>query len=169
MNFEPKVSINRKAMQARVISRRSCAALADVLGNGLTQERVRRLLMHSSSSAMDALPDDWAAGLPQQAGLFSVDQWRRALQSARGQRSDPDAAERTLIPMLELLATGLANAEQAGKPFSAARQSAPRPARLSLKKRGPCVESVGRRNPQVTAAVSPPFWRVGRFLSTRNP
>src|SRR5216684_6641285 len=95
----------------------SCAALADVLGNGLNQERVRRLLMHSSSSAMGALPDDWAAGLPQQAGLFTVDQWRRALQSARGRRSDPDAAERTLIPMLELLATGIANAEQAGKSF----------------------------------------------------
>jgi hypothetical protein len=95
----------------------SCAALADVLGNGLNQERVRRLLMHSSSSAMNALPDDWAAGLPQQAGLFTVDQWRRALQSARGRRSDPDAAEQTLIPMLELLATGLANAEQAGKTF----------------------------------------------------
>src|SRR5229473_1741416 len=95
----------------------SCAALADVLGNGVNQERVRRLLMHSSSSAMGALPDDWAAGLPQQAGLFTVDQWRRALQSARGRRSDPDAAERTLIPMLELLATGIANAEQAGKSF----------------------------------------------------
>ena len=95
----------------------SCAALADVLGNGLNQERVRRLLMHSSSSAMGALPDDWAAGLPQQAGLFTVDHWRRALQSARGRRSDPDAAERTLIPMLELLATGIANAEQAGKSF----------------------------------------------------
>jgi hypothetical protein len=95
----------------------SCAALADVLGNGLTQERVRRLVMHCSSSAMGALPDDWAAGLPQQAGLFTVDQWLRALQSARGRRSDPDAAEQTLIPKLELLATGIANAEQAGKTF----------------------------------------------------
>jgi hypothetical protein len=95
----------------------SCAALADVLGNGLTQERVRRLVMHCSSNAMGALPDDWAAGLPQQAGLFTVDQWLRALQSARGRRSDPDAAEQTLIPTLELLATGIANAEQAGKTF----------------------------------------------------
>jgi hypothetical protein len=95
----------------------SCAALADVLGNGLTQERVRRLVMHCSSSAMGALPDDWAAGLPQQAGLFTVDQWLRALQSARVRRSDPDAAEQTLIPTLELLATGTANAEQAGKTF----------------------------------------------------
>jgi hypothetical protein len=95
----------------------SCAALADVLGNGLNQERVKRLLIHSSSTAVGALPDDWAAGLPQQAGLFTVDHWRRALQSARGRRSDPDAAEGKLIPMLELLAGGIANAEQAGNTF----------------------------------------------------
>lgn len=95
----------------------SCAALADVLGNGLTQERVRRLVMHSSSSSIRTLPDDWAAGLPQQAGLFTVDQWIRALESARSRRSDPDAAEQTLIPMLELLAAGLVNAEQAGTVF----------------------------------------------------
>jgi hypothetical protein len=72
----------------------SCAALAEVLGNGLNQEPVRRLLMQSSSSATDFLPDDWAAGLPQQAGLFTVDQWQRTLQSARGRRPYPDAAER---------------------------------------------------------------------------
>jgi hypothetical protein len=95
----------------------SCAALADVLGNGLNQERVKRLLIHSSSTAVGALPDDWAAGLPQQAGLFTVDHWHRALQSARGRRSDPDAAEGKLIPMLELLAGGIANAEQAGNTF----------------------------------------------------
>jgi hypothetical protein len=103
--------------------KQSCAALAEVLGNGLNQERVRRLLMHSSSSAMDFLPDDWTAGLPQQAGLFTVDQWQRMLQSARRRRPDPDAAERTLIPMLELLANGPANAEQAGKTFLRARAS----------------------------------------------
>jgi hypothetical protein len=95
----------------------SCAALADVLGNGLSQERVRRLMRHSSPGAADPLPDDWSAGLPPQAGLFTVDQWRRALRAARDRRSDPDAAERLLIPMLELLARGLPCAEQAGTTF----------------------------------------------------
>jgi hypothetical protein len=95
----------------------SCAALADVLGNGLSQERVRRLMRHSSSRATSPLPDDWAAGLPRQAGLSTVDQWRRALQSARDQQSDPDATARFLIPMLELLAQGLSCAEQAGTTF----------------------------------------------------
>lgn len=95
----------------------SCAALADVLGNGISQERLRRLLAHSSSTKAAAVPADWAAGLPRKAGLFNVDQWRRALCYARDHRSDPGAAERTLLPLLDALAPGLANAEQAGKAF----------------------------------------------------
>jgi len=95
----------------------SCAALADVLGNGISQERVRRLLAHSSSTEAAAVPADWAAGLPRKAGLLNVDQWRRALSYARDHRSNPDAAERTLPPLLEALAPGLANADQAGKAF----------------------------------------------------
>jgi hypothetical protein len=95
----------------------SCAALADVLGNGLSQERVRRLMRHSSLGATISLPEDWAEGLPPQAGLFTIDQWRRALRSAREKRSEADAAENSLMPLLELLAQGLAGAEQAGKTF----------------------------------------------------
>jgi hypothetical protein len=97
----------------------SCAALADVLGNGLNQERVRRLMRHCSPGPSFLLPEDWAAGLPPQAGLFTVEQWRRALHSARDRRSDPDAAEQSLMPLLELLAQGLSAAEQAGKIFLA--------------------------------------------------
>ena len=66
----------------------SCAALADVLGNGLSQERVRRLMRHCIGGTTISFPDDWATGLPPQAGLFTVDQWRRALHSARDRRSD---------------------------------------------------------------------------------
>ena len=92
----------------------SCAALADVLGNGLSQERVRRLMRHSSGTTF-SLPDDWAKGLPPQAGLFTVDQWRRALRSARENRSDADAVENSLMPLLELLAQGFGGAEAAGR------------------------------------------------------
>lgn len=95
----------------------SCAALADVLGNGLSQERVRRLLAHASSTAAAALPTDWASGLPHKAGLFTMDHWRRALRSARDRRSDSDAAEKVLLPLLETLVSGLANAEKAGAAF----------------------------------------------------
>lgn len=95
----------------------SCAALADLLGHGLSQERVRRLIRHASEVAKNSLPYDWAAGLPPHAGLFTVEQWRRALHSARDRRSEPDAAVQSLIPMLELLARGLPGAEEAGKTF----------------------------------------------------
>lgn len=95
----------------------ACAALADLLGHGLSQERVRRLIRHASEVAKNSLPDDWAAGLPPHAGLFTVEQWRRALHSARDRRSEPDAAVQSLIPMLELLARGLPGAEEAGKTF----------------------------------------------------
>ncbi len=95
----------------------SCAALADLLGHGLSQERFRRLIRHASEGAKNSLPDDWATGLPPHAGLFTVEQWRRALHSARNGRSEPDAAVQSLIPMLELLARGLPGAEEAGKTF----------------------------------------------------
>jgi hypothetical protein len=36
-----------------------CAALADILVNGLSQDRVRRLLRRTSSPTSDSLPSDW--------------------------------------------------------------------------------------------------------------
>jgi hypothetical protein len=93
----------------------TCAALADVLTNGLNQDRVRRLLRRIASLSPSLLPGDWGAGLPRRAGLFTVDQWRLALMAARPRRSDPAAAERALLPILELLALGSSQAEEAGK------------------------------------------------------
>ena len=57
---------------------------ADVLLNGLSQDRIHRLCGHAagSSRALAGLPRDWAAGLRPSAGLFSLDQWRQALADA---------------------------------------------------------------------------------------
>ena len=93
----------------------TCAALADVLTTGLSQDRVRRLLRRIASLNPSLLAGDWGAGLPRRAGLFTVDQWRLALIAARPRRSDPEAAERALLPVLELLARGSSRAEEAGK------------------------------------------------------
>jgi hypothetical protein len=59
----------------------ACGALADVLLNGLSQDRIYRLCGHAagSSRALAGLPRDWAAGLRPSAGLFSLDQWRQRL------------------------------------------------------------------------------------------
>lgn len=91
-----------------------CAALADILVNGLSQDRVRRLLGRSPSPTSVSLPSDWAAGLPRRAGLFTVEQWRQALVAARARRQEPETAERVLLPILELLAHGTSRANEAG-------------------------------------------------------
>lgn len=93
----------------------TCAALADLLTSGLSQDRVRRLLRRIASLNPVLIPGDWGAGLPRRAGLFTVDQWRQALIAARPRRTEPEAAERALLPILELLARGTSRAEEAGK------------------------------------------------------
>jgi hypothetical protein len=92
-----------------------CAALADILVNGLSQDRIRRLLRLAASPAAQLLPSDWAAGLPRRAGLFAVEQWRQALAAARAKRKEPEAAERVLLPILDLLAQGTSRADEAGR------------------------------------------------------
>jgi hypothetical protein len=92
----------------------ACAALADVLVNRLSQERVRRVLRHANASAIQALPTDWASGLPRSAGLFTAEEWRQALGAARGAREQGDRAERILLPILEQLSQGTSRAAVAG-------------------------------------------------------
>jgi hypothetical protein len=88
----------------------ACAALADILVNGINQQRVRRLIRRlPRSDFRERLPHPWAAGLPRSAGLFTVDQWRRVL-NANGATQASDI----LIPVLEILARGTAAAEEAG-------------------------------------------------------
>jgi hypothetical protein len=92
-----------------------CAALADVLVNGLSQERVRRVLRHASVPALRELPADWAAGIPRSAGLFTLAEWRQVLGAAPDARQNGDQAERILLPLLEQLAQGTTAAEAAGR------------------------------------------------------
>jgi hypothetical protein len=92
-----------------------CAALADILVNGLSQDRIRRLLRRAASPAAELLPSDWAAGLPRRAGLFTVEQWRQALAAARAKRKESEAAERVLLPILDLVSQGTSRADDAGR------------------------------------------------------
>lgn len=92
----------------------ACAALADLLLNGLSQPRVRRLLRRAPGAAPD-LPDDWPRGLSRAAGLFTPDQWRHALEAARSERPSGPAAEQVLVPIVGLLALGAAAAGEAGE------------------------------------------------------
>jgi hypothetical protein len=92
-----------------------CAALADVLVNGLSQDRVRRVLRHANSRAVQTLPADWAAGIRWSAGLFTSAEWRQALIAARDARQQADQAETVLLPILEELSQGVSRAEVAGE------------------------------------------------------
>jgi hypothetical protein len=93
----------------------ACAALADILLRGLSQERVRLLFARlPRSPAKENLPGDWAKGLRRSAALTSPALWRHALEQTRGERADSDLAERALLPILEDLARGIPSAELVG-------------------------------------------------------
>jgi len=94
----------------------ACAALADTLLNGISQDRVRRLLGYATGqeTMLKELPRAWAAGLPSEAGLFEVDHWRRALALAAAYPDEPDPAP-VLLPVIELMAEGVSAANKAGE------------------------------------------------------
>ncbi|MGY3610821.1 MULTISPECIES: hypothetical protein [unclassified Bradyrhizobium] len=86
----------------------ACAALADVLLNGLSQDRVRRLFGHAAGRGrgLEDLPPTWAQGLQPGAALFELDQWRRALDDAHHRRTDGIDVRPLLLPVLERLTGG---------------------------------------------------------------
>jgi hypothetical protein len=92
----------------------TCAALADILLRGLSQERVR-LLFARIAPVREQIPLDWAKGLKRSAALTTRQLWRHALEQARAERADGDLAERTLLPVLELLSRGIPEADRAGR------------------------------------------------------
>jgi hypothetical protein len=94
----------------------ACAALADVLLNGLSQDRVRRLFGHTAgrSQGWNDLPPTWAQGLQPGAALFELDQWRRSLDEANRCRTDGVDVRPMLTPMLEELAKGPSVANHVG-------------------------------------------------------
>lgn len=86
----------------------ACAALADILLDGLSQDRVRRLFGHAAGRcrALDLLPLTWSEGLRPGAALFELDQWRRALDEAHARRTDGVDVRPIVGPVLELIARG---------------------------------------------------------------
>jgi len=120
-----------------------CAALADILLNGLSRERVRRLarLVAGDGTPFDGLPQDWMSRLPREAGLLEFGHWRRALAAADGR--DGTQIGPLLLPLLSEMAVGPSRAEaiglvlmkgRAGRLWAEALRAAPAEAlELSLK------------------------------------
>lgn len=95
----------RPAMSTRI--GQTCAALADIMINGLAQDRVRRLSLLSPYLA-EALPANWMVGIPDDAVLFDYEHWRRALSASSAEVSS------VLLPVIELLSRGPSAAAQLG-------------------------------------------------------
>jgi hypothetical protein len=95
----------------------ACAALADVLLSGLSQDRIRRLFGHARgrSRALSELQPKWAQGLMPAAALFRLDQWKQALDRAQESRTDGSDPRAIIVPVLEFLEGGSAVARQAGE------------------------------------------------------
>jgi hypothetical protein len=93
-----------------------CAALADVLLRGLSNERVRRLvsLCLGQGCAVDRLPENWLSALPRGATLPTLADWQRALDAAKRTLPMFDTGN-TLLPFLALLAKGPMGATEAAE------------------------------------------------------
>jgi hypothetical protein len=93
-----------------------CAALADVLLRGLSNERVRRLVLLclGQGCAVDRLPENWLSALPRGATLPRLVDWQRALDAAKRNLRTFDTGN-TLLPFLALLAEGPNGAREAAE------------------------------------------------------
>ena len=92
-----------------------CAALADILVRGPSEQRVRRLvsLCAGERTELDRLPADWLRALPRGASLLALRDWERVL-SAMQRNGGPADLEPTLMPLLRLFARGPLAAAEAG-------------------------------------------------------
>ncbi len=98
----------------------ACAALADILCNGLTQARLRRLvvLCGRESGWFAALPEGWLRVLPRERELTSNTEWERILARIAPD-SWPDGVDHVSVlhSIVDLLQAGAAVAERAGEDF----------------------------------------------------
>ena len=101
-----------------------CAALADILAHGLSQQRVRRLasLCRGQGVPIDELPDRWLSALPRGAALGSLEAWRRSI-SAAAQKDTSLAGALAALLLLEVLAKGIGASREAARLFLRGRSA----------------------------------------------
>ena len=95
-----------------------CAALADLIMHGLSQQRVRRLFAVARGQGLppDELPDRWLDVVPRGAALSNPADWKRALEKSGLQNPGRISVEAT-SRILEILARGPAAADEAAALF----------------------------------------------------
>jgi hypothetical protein len=93
----------------------ACAALADVLVQGLNQRRVRRLIRYirDSKSLLD-LPNNWARGLKRDAPLLTVQHWQSAFDDLASAGEHEIYPGPIVMPVISIISRGPDAAEEAG-------------------------------------------------------
>lgn len=96
----------------------TCAALAEVLLQGLSQDRVRRLiqLLRAQGGVLDELPGDWTRDLPPDAPLLSLARWQQAFDTKTDWHCGQDLRP-LLMPLLTELAEGPERARDLGERY----------------------------------------------------
>jgi hypothetical protein len=84
-----------------------CAALADILLQGLSQQRVRRLILlcRGQGLALDQLSEQWLSALPRGATLPTLEDWQRAMATAK-LRDPAIAPAEAALGLLSVLVKG---------------------------------------------------------------
>lgn len=95
----------------------TAAALADVLVNGISQARVRRLLRRlDGTDCIAALPRDWTRVLPADSPLSTLERWKQVFASVEP-TAWPGGVDRSriVLDVLQILEKGPAGAQEAGE------------------------------------------------------
>jgi hypothetical protein len=92
-----------------------CAALAETILNGVTQDRVRRLvpLLRSQCGELQELPANWTRVLPRDAPLTSYELWRHHLGEVEEWPDGVDFSE-PVLAVIEQVSRGPEHAEEVG-------------------------------------------------------
>ncbi len=103
----------------------TCAALAEVLLNGLSRSRVERVLtsIRGATDATRGIPGNWQRILPRDAPLLHAQQWRGVIE---GTTEWPEGRNfgATLEALIDLLDRGAEAASEAGERLLAGRARA---------------------------------------------
>ena len=91
-----------------------CAALADLLVRGLSEQRVRRLLALcvGEGTELDRSPANWFRALPRGASLLRLEDWERVLKRVESGGTTEVGA--ILLPLLKVLTRGPEASAEAG-------------------------------------------------------
>jgi len=122
-NLTLAFAMGRPALTTR--DGQAAAALAEILLNGLSQNRMRRLLFltHGMTAATERIPTNWQRILPKNAPLLQDDRWQRLIANII-EWPDGENFGTALSALIEILDRGLDAADEIGEALLSGRARA---------------------------------------------